>query len=202
MDSPRKPLGQQRKAPRFNPTILYGRANRFRSGRGRYGRGRFCQTEPEIINLEKAQSELQALQKHHRQRWIQHHLYLRKTAVWEENVQQSTKSLRLSRLSRLSRPGWEYNHNNSWTKPERNTNASTCPDGRQPGVSSNTNARRAIHEPTIHSKLRVSGQGQAGRMGQRGLSGLRWSILSLCSWSILFNIIWLNLRFFLFSTFL
>ena len=37
--------------------------------------------------LKTAQKELQDLQRQHRERWVQHHLYLQKTVVWEENVQ-------------------------------------------------------------------------------------------------------------------
>ena len=100
-----------------NPTVLYGRAERLIPGRGRNIRGRYSQTNEELrqtvaednqresdlqppaavaacaIALEEAQKRLQDLQRHHRERWVQHHLYMRMTAVWEEDMQQSTRSL-------------------------------------------------------------------------------------------------------------
>ena len=103
---------------RFRPTIRYGRAERFVPGGGRNVRGRYSQTEEEIrpavsednqhantvlpttavstcaSALEEAQNKLQDLQRHHKERWVQHHLYMRRTAVWEEEVQQSSRSLR------------------------------------------------------------------------------------------------------------
>ena len=109
---------RERSQIRFGPTVIYGRAERFIPGRGRSIRGRYSQTEEELrqavsediqhestlqptaavstcaIALEEAQNKLQDLQRHHRERWVQHHLFMRRTAVWEEEVQQSTRSLR------------------------------------------------------------------------------------------------------------
>ena len=120
MDTSRKIVVNQcgRSQRRNRPTVLYGRAARFVPGGGRNIRGRYSQTEEEILKavsedqehassalpttaastcaiaLEKAETKLQDLQRHHRERWVQHHLYMRRTAVWEEEVQQSTRSLR------------------------------------------------------------------------------------------------------------
>ena len=41
-----------------------------------------------------ADEELEALQRRHRERWVQHHIFMRKTAVWEEEVYQRTKHLK------------------------------------------------------------------------------------------------------------
>ena len=118
MDLTRKIVVNPRKQARVTPTVLFGRASRFIPGRGRNTRGKYTQTDEELrqavaeddlyesdlqpsaavadcaIALEEAQNKLQNLQRHHRERWVQHHLYMRRTTVWEEDVQQSTRSLR------------------------------------------------------------------------------------------------------------
>ena len=92
------------------PTILYGRASRFVPVYGRNIRGRASQTDsptpspPEAPPAEalaaceralnSADEELEALQRRHRERWVQHHIFMRKTAVWEEEVYQRTKHLK------------------------------------------------------------------------------------------------------------
>ena len=92
------------------PTIIYGRASRFIPAYGRNIRGRATQTDARTTYpsetspaealatcaraLNSADEELDALQRRHRERWVQHHLFMRKTAVWEEEVHQRTKHLK------------------------------------------------------------------------------------------------------------
>ena len=96
----------------FNtPAILYGQATRFMPGQGRNTRGRYSQTDPSIPDqqeeacpaealaackkaLESAEAEIDTIQRRHRERWVQHHLFMWKTAVWEEEVYQRTRHLR------------------------------------------------------------------------------------------------------------
>ena len=92
------------------PAVIYGRASRFVSGYGRTPRGRHCQTDPsppqetgEIrpskalaaceTALGNATAEIDAIQRRHRQRWIQHHIFMRKAAVWEKEVYQRSRNL-------------------------------------------------------------------------------------------------------------
>ena len=91
-------------------TIVYGRASRFIPAYGRNIRGRATQTDALTTDpsesspaealatcaraLNSADEELDALQRRHRERWVQHHLFMRKTAVWEEEVYQRTKHLK------------------------------------------------------------------------------------------------------------
>ena len=92
------------------PAILHGGASRFVPGYGRNIRGRASQTDAPTSNLPEAppaealttcervltaaDEELEALQRRHRERWVQHHIFMRKTAIWEEEVYQRTKHLK------------------------------------------------------------------------------------------------------------
>ena len=104
-------MSKRRKVVHFTPTpaILYGRASRFIPGYGRNIRGRASQTDTSTTNLQETppaealatyeraltttDEELEALQRRHRERWVQHHIFMRKTAVWEAEVYQRTKHL-------------------------------------------------------------------------------------------------------------
>ena len=105
-------MSKRQKVVHFTPTpaTLYGRASRFIPGYGRNIRGRAPQTDTSTTNLQEtppaealatceralttADEELEALQRRHRERWVQHHIFMRKTAVWEEEVYQRTKHLK------------------------------------------------------------------------------------------------------------
>ena len=105
-------MSKRQKVVHFTPTpaILYGCASRFIPGYGRNIRGRASQTDTSTTNLQETppaealatcerdltteDEELEALQRRHRERWVQHHIFMRKTAVWEEEVYQRTKHLK------------------------------------------------------------------------------------------------------------
>ena len=68
-------------------------------GHGKTIRGRYSQTDladqhGEVGSakartaceevLESAIAQIEAIQRRHRERWVQHHLFMRKTAVWKE----------------------------------------------------------------------------------------------------------------------
>ena len=93
------------------PAVIYGRASRFVSGYGRTPKGRQRQTDsssPEETEeicpsealvacetaLGNAATELDAIERRHRERWIQHHIFMRNTAVWKEEVYQRSRNLR------------------------------------------------------------------------------------------------------------
>ena len=82
--------------------------------------------------LHAAEVEIDAIQQSHRERWVQHHLFMRKTSAWEEEVYQRIRHLRDAFSSVAN------NIKRALPSRKRKTSATTSPAEQVPEGSSTT----------------------------------------------------------------